>query len=101
MHTCTTSTEAVTVADLCDWDGMCARIADLPPLWEPGTATGYHALTFGYILGEVVRRVTGRSIAQVLCEEVAGPLGIADDLFFGVPTAQHDRVARLESAATG
>jgi Beta-lactamase len=41
-----------TLAALADWEGMCARIADLPLLWEPGTATGYHALTFGYILGE-------------------------------------------------
>ncbi|GAB3141938.1 serine hydrolase domain-containing protein [Micromonospora sonneratiae] len=88
--------EGITVGDLGDWDGMCARIADLPVLWEPGTATGYHALTYGYILGEVVRRVTGRPIAQVLCEHVAGPLGIADDLFLGVPAEQHDRVARLE-----
>ncbi|GAB2948086.1 serine hydrolase domain-containing protein [Micromonospora polyrhachis] len=88
--------QETTVGDLGDWDGMCTRIADLPLLWEPGTATGYHALTYGYILGEVVRRVTGRSVARVLCEHVTGPLGIADDLFFGVPAAQHDRVARLE-----
>ncbi|MGW0433432.1 serine hydrolase domain-containing protein [Micromonospora sp. NPDC003197] len=86
----------ITVDDLGDWAGMCARIAELPLLWEPGTATGYHALTYGYILGEVVRRVTGRPIAQVLYEHVTGPLGIADDLFFGVPATQHDRVARLE-----
>ena len=59
-------------ADLAGWDGMCARIAAVRPLWETGTVTGYHALTFGYILGEVVRRVTGRPIAQVLREEVAG-----------------------------
>ncbi|MEV0136745.1 serine hydrolase domain-containing protein [Dactylosporangium sp. NPDC050688] len=88
--------DGITVADLGDWNGMCARIADLPPLWESGTATGYHALTFGYILGEVVRRVTGRSAAQVLREDVAGPLGIADDVFFGVPAQQQHRVARLE-----
>jgi CubicO group peptidase (beta-lactamase class C family) len=83
-------------ADLAGWDGMCARIAVLRPLWEPGTATGYHALTFGYILGEVVRRVTGRPIAQVLREEVAGRLGVAGDLFFGVPSGELHRVARLE-----
>ncbi|GAA3344998.1 serine hydrolase domain-containing protein [Amorphoplanes nipponensis] len=88
--------DGLTVADLADWDGMCARVAALPLLWEPGTATGYHALTFGYILGEVVRRTTGRSIAEVLREDVAEPLGIADELFFGVPAAYHDRLARLE-----
>jgi CubicO group peptidase (beta-lactamase class C family) len=85
-----------TLTDLADWEGMCARIADLKPLWEPGTATGYHAVTFGYIVGEVVRRVTGSAISQVLREEVASPLGIADELFFGVPYTEHDRVARLE-----
>lgn len=47
----------VVLEDLADWDGMCARIADLRPLWRPGSATGWHALTFGFILGEVVRRV--------------------------------------------
>jgi CubicO group peptidase (beta-lactamase class C family) len=86
----------ITPADLSDWDGMCARIATLPLLWEPGTATGYHALTFGYILGEVVRRVTGRRIADVLRDDVAAPLGIADELFFGVPAEHHDRIARTQ-----
>lgn len=88
--------EGVTLADLADWDGMCARIADLRPQWEAGTATGYHALTFGYILGEVVRRVTGRPIVQALREEITEPLGIADELLFGVPSAELPRVARLE-----
>jgi CubicO group peptidase (beta-lactamase class C family) len=74
---------------------MCTRIAGLRPLWEPGTATGYHAVTFGYVLGEIVRRVTGRPISQVLREHVAVPLDIADDLFFGVPAGESDRVARL------
>ncbi|MEW9529417.1 serine hydrolase domain-containing protein [Microbispora sp. NPDC049125] len=88
--------EGLTVAGLADWDGVCARIAALTPLWEAGTATGYHALTFGYVLGEVVRRATGRPIAQVLREDVAGPLGVAEELFFGVPASQLGRVARLD-----
>ncbi|MFI6075676.1 serine hydrolase domain-containing protein [Actinoplanes sp. NPDC051343] len=88
--------DGTSAADLGDWDGMCARIAALPLLWEPGTATGYHALTFGYILGEVVRRATGRPIAEVLRKDIAEPLSIADELFFGVPPAHHDRIARLE-----
>jgi CubicO group peptidase (beta-lactamase class C family) len=82
--------------DLADWDGTCAKIAALAPLWEPGTVTGYHAVTFGYILGEVARRVTGRPVAYLLEHEVARPLGIAGELFFGVPRHDHDRVARLE-----
>jgi CubicO group peptidase (beta-lactamase class C family) len=82
--------------DLCDWDLMCARIADSTPWWEPGTQTGYHAYTFGYIVGELVRRATGRRISQVLREDVAGPLGVADELYFGMPSSQLGRLARLE-----
>lgn len=86
----------LTVEDLADWDGTCARIADLRPLWRPGTATGFHALTFGFILGEVVRRVTGRPVSAVLRDEVAAPLGVPGDLCFGVPAADLPRVVRLE-----
>jgi CubicO group peptidase (beta-lactamase class C family) len=85
-----------TVEDLCDWDRMCAAIADEALWWEPGTKVGYHALTFGYILGEVVRRATGKRISQVLAEEVAGPLGVAGELWFGMPPSEHHRLAVLE-----
>lgn len=84
------------LSDLADWPGMCGRIADLRPMWEPGSATGYHAVTFGYILGEVVRRVTGCSISTVLRQRVTLPLGVADELFFGVPRPALARVARLQ-----
>jgi CubicO group peptidase (beta-lactamase class C family) len=84
--------------DVCDWAKMCARIADATPWWEPGTKTGYHAYTFGYIIGEIVRRATGKPISLVLREEVAGPLGVADELYFGVPEAELDRLAPLEDA---
>src|SRR5512132_2475088 len=87
-----------TVEDLCDRDKMCAAIADAELWWEPGTKVGYHAYTFGYIVGEVVRRATGKPISQVLREEVAGPLGVADELFFGVPEGDLGRLARLEDA---
>src|SRR5919107_3833736 len=85
-----------TVEDLCDWDRICAAIADQELWWEPGTKVGYHAYTFGYILGELVRRATGKPISQVLREEVAGPLGVADELWFGMPASEHHRLARLE-----
>ena len=87
-----------TPEDLCDWDKMCEAIADTEPWWEPGTRTAYHAYPFGYIIGEIVRRATGKPISQVLREEVAGPLGIADELFFGVPESELGRLARLEDA---
>ena len=85
-----------TPEDLCDWEKMCALIAEAEPWWEPGAKTAYHAYTFGYIVGEIVRRATGKPISQVLREEVAGPLGIADELFFGVPESELGRLARLE-----
>ncbi|WP_326654411.1 MULTISPECIES: serine hydrolase domain-containing protein [unclassified Streptomyces] len=87
------------VEDLCDWESMCAAIADAELWWEPGTAVGYHAYTFGYIVGEIVRRVTGKPISQVLQEVVSGPLGVADELYFGMPLSEHSRLARLEDEA--
>ncbi|WP_436757241.1 serine hydrolase domain-containing protein [Streptosporangium sp. V21-05] len=89
---------ATTPEDLCDWKGMCAAIADATPWWEPGTRSGYHPQSFGYIVGEIVRRATGTPISQVLREEVAGPLGVADELFFAVPEPELGRLARLEDA---
>jgi CubicO group peptidase (beta-lactamase class C family) len=88
----------VTVEDLCDWDKMCAIIAASEPWWEPGTKIGYHAVTFGFIVGEIVRRATGKPISQVLREEVASSLGVADELFFAVPKPEQGRLARLEDA---
>jgi CubicO group peptidase (beta-lactamase class C family) len=86
-----------TVEDLCDWDRMCAAIADAELWWEPGTKVGYHAYSFGYILGEVVRRATGKRISQLLAEEVAEPLGVAGELWFGMPASEHHRLAPLEA----
>lgn len=85
-----------TPEELCDWRKMCAAVADARPWWEPGEKTGYHSQSFGYILGEVVRRATGRRISSVLRDEVAGPLGVADELYFGVPGVELPRVARLD-----
>jgi CubicO group peptidase (beta-lactamase class C family) len=88
----------LTVEDMCDWDKMCAIIAEAEPWWEPGSKIGYHAVTFGYIVGEIVRRASGKRISQVLREEVAGPLGVANELFFAVPPSEQSRLARLEDA---
>ena len=88
----------LTPEDLTDWDKMCAIVADAEPWWEPGTRIGYHAVTFGYVVGEIVRRATGRPISRVLREEVAAPLGVADELFLGVPESELVRLARLEEA---
>jgi CubicO group peptidase (beta-lactamase class C family) len=74
-----------TPADMVDWHGMCKRIAALTPLWPAGTRSGYHGWTYGWLVGEVVRRATGQPISAALRQEVAGPLGVADELHFGVP----------------
>jgi CubicO group peptidase (beta-lactamase class C family) len=84
-----------TVVDLADWDAMCARIADQAPLWEPGTQTGYHFWTFGWIVGEVVRRVDGRPVGRFVQEEVCAPLGMRD-VYFGIPDEAEPRVAVME-----
>ena len=65
-----------------DWDLVTSRLAAEAPFWEPGTRHGYHALTFGFLVGEVVRRVSGRTLGTFVAEEIATPLGI--DLHIGV-----------------
>jgi CubicO group peptidase (beta-lactamase class C family) len=79
---------------LSDWDRMCRGIADLKPMFEPGQRTSYASLTYGHMLGEVLRRSDGRSIGQFLQEEIAGPLGA--DVYLGVPDALLPRVAVLK-----
>ncbi len=63
-----------TVPDVYDLERSTAALAAQAPWWEPGTASGYHALTFGHLLGEIVRRVTGKSLTRFVDEEIAGPL---------------------------
>lgn len=69
--------------NLQNWDGMCVELAAQEPFWEPGTNFGYHTNTFGFLLGEIVRRVDGRPIDRYLQEEIAGPLGAAFHFGFG------------------
>ncbi|MDA3647029.1 beta-lactamase family protein [Saccharopolyspora indica] len=85
----------ITPETIGDWDKVVAGIADMEPWWEPGTKTGYHAVSYGFIVGEIIRRATGKSLAQALKDEVTGPLGVADDLMFGVPEDKLGRVASL------
>ncbi|WP_433234584.1 serine hydrolase domain-containing protein [Actinomadura nitritigenes] len=79
------------VEELYDWPSATARLAAQAPRWEPGSTAGYHSLTQGFLVGEVVRRITGRSVGGFFAEEVAAPLGA--DFHIGL-TAEHDhRVA--------
>jgi CubicO group peptidase (beta-lactamase class C family) len=83
----------ITGDDLYDWDKVTSLLAAQAPYWEPGTACGYHALTQGYLVGEVVRRITGRSLGTVFREEIAEPLGA--DFHIGLPASEDHRVADL------
>ena len=73
---------------------MCAGLAAAEPWWEPGSRFGYHALTFGFLLGETLRRVTGRTVSELLHEVLTGPLGIGGEVCFAVPRPMLARVAR-------
>lgn len=85
--------EPTSVDDLLDWDLMVDRIARAEPLWAPGTTSGYHAITWGYIAGELVRRIDGRTLGAFLRDELAGPLDA--DVFIGLPQDQDGRYASL------
>jgi CubicO group peptidase (beta-lactamase class C family) len=76
---------------LYDWDYVIECLAAEPPFWPPGTRQGYHAVTFGHLVGEVVRRVSGKDLGRFFREEVAGPLGL--DFNLGLPEGDEGRVA--------
>jgi CubicO group peptidase (beta-lactamase class C family) len=90
--------EPITTADLYDWEKMTGLLARQAPFWPPGTASGYHVVTFGYLVGEVVRRVTGRTLGAVFRQEIAEPLGA--DFHIGLPETEDARVAELIPPAT-
>ncbi len=85
--------EKITLEDVYDWDKMTTLLAAQAPYWEPGTQSGYHALTQGFLVGEVVRRITGRSLGTFFRQEIAEPLGA--DFHIGLPASEDDRVADL------
>ena len=85
--------DATTIADLYDWDLITSRIAAQATLWEPGTRTVYHSMTFGFILGEVIRRVSGLSPREYVAQHIAKPLGL--DLFIGAPRSEWGRISAL------
>jgi CubicO group peptidase (beta-lactamase class C family) len=86
----------LTLDELLAVDPVVDALAAQAPLWEPGTAHGYHALTYGWLAGEIVRRIDGRRIGRFFAEEVAGPLGL--DFWIGLPESEEERVATLLAA---
>lgn len=89
----------VSLEEMCDWDTITGMLAEQAPWWEPGSANGYHAMTQGYLIGEVIRRVTGQSLGQFLREEIAGPLDA--DFYVGVPETEFHRICDLIPTAGG
>jgi CubicO group peptidase (beta-lactamase class C family) len=83
----------LTLDEALEWDPMIRALEQQTPVWEPGTVHGYHAVTYGYLVGEVVRRITGKSIGTYFRDEVAEPLGV--DFWIGLPEAIESRVAPL------
>ena len=83
----------LTPAEALAWGPAVDALAAQAPVWEPGTKHGYHALTYGWLVGEVIRRATGRTLGEVLAEEASRPLGL--DLWIGLPEAEEQRVCRL------
>jgi CubicO group peptidase (beta-lactamase class C family) len=77
-----------------DWEAICAKLAAMTPLWPPGTASGYHPVTFGYLAGEIFRRATGRTMGAALREDFGEPYGL--DLWIGLPDAEFPRVADVQ-----
>lgn len=83
----------VTLADVLDWKTITTMLADTRPDWPIGSGHGYHAVTFGFLAGELIRRTDGRSPGQFLADEIAGPLGV--ELWIGLPEEQEHRVSPI------
>jgi CubicO group peptidase (beta-lactamase class C family) len=85
--------DPVPLTDALAWQPMVAALAAQQPAWTPGTAHGYHGRTFGWLVGEVIRRVSGRTPGRFFAEEIAAPLGL--DFFIGLPAGERGRVSRM------
>jgi CubicO group peptidase (beta-lactamase class C family) len=83
----------LTLEDVLAWDPMMHALEVQTPVWEPGTQHGYHAVTYGYLVGEVIRRIDGRSVGTYFRDEVADPLGL--DFWIGLPASEEARVSPL------
>jgi CubicO group peptidase (beta-lactamase class C family) len=84
-----------------DWEAGIKRMEEGVPAYPPGTSTGYHAVTFGWITGGIVHGVTGRHIKDFIVEEIAAPLGVGDEFYVGIPSGIEDRLTTLEVHGAG
>lgn len=86
--------QPVTTDDIYDWDKSTAMLAAQAPWWEPGTASGYHALNQGHLVGEIIRRIDGRMLNEFFAQEIAGPLN-ADFQIGGIPESDYGRISNV------
>ncbi len=91
--------QPVTLDDVYDWDKSTALLAAQAPWWEPGTASGYHMLNYGHLIGEVIRRITGQRLGEFFAAHVARPLGA--DFHIGLPPSEFHRVANIVPPPSG
>ena len=91
--------QPITLEDLYDWDKSTALLAAQAPWWEPGTASGYHMLNYGHLIGEVIRRITGQRLGEFFAAHIAGPLGA--DFHIGLPPSEFHRVANVVPPPAG
>ena len=84
------------IDEFCTWEAIVDELAAAKPMWEPGTHHAYHALTYGHLVGEVMRRITGKSVGELFQDEIVKPLGLS--AWIGLPESQEPRVARLTAA---
>lgn len=89
----------IAIRDLGDWTRCVEAIAAMPPLWEPRSAFSYHAVTYGFLVGELIRRITGKMPGQFFAEEIARPLDL--ELWIGLPEREEPRVAPFYSERQG
>lgn len=89
----------ITPRELPDWSRVCESLAAAEPRWRPGAAVGYHSYTFGYLVGELARRATGRPMRELLREWITAPLGIEGQLYFAAPEGALPGLARLDQEA--
>ena len=87
------NSEVLPMGSAFKWDVMTDALAKQKPWWKPGTATGYHALTYGWLVGEVIRRITGKSPGTYFRETMAEPLGL--DFWIGTPASEDHRIAEV------
>lgn len=90
--------EPLTTGEILDWDRVVTQLAAQEPLWAPGSGYAYHAITHGWLIGEVIRRVSGRSVGEYFAELVAAPLHA--DAWIGLPAGVHARVAHMQVGPT-